>query len=273
MTTYNHEKFGGVRVIHMFYPDRNQSAWFLIDYNSVNDILYLLLLKNNYKLTDMYLRGVITLRINTDKNIKSNKKGFTLVETLVVMSIIAALAALIMLIFSASIDKAKEARDIADFRSAKINARIILMDGHMDTIKFADLVAQLKGVTSTVMQNISKPNKTNVGKAIAANIGQEIVIDGEFITIPGIAVPGASKTSVSVNSTSGNVYLNASHVSREEGERLAQALGYGKLATPSEVASDPSLKNENIYWSSGHLSVGGHGGKPAGHLSILLYKP
>ena len=108
-------------------------------------------------------------------------------------------------------------------------------------------------------------------RGIAESIGREIVKDGEYITIPGIAVPGATKTSISVDS-SGNVYLNASHVSKEEGERLAQALGYAKLATPSEVASNPSLKNENIYWSSSHLSVGGHGGKPAGHLSILLYK-
>lgn len=40
LEAWYHEKFGGVRVIHMFYPDSQQHAWFLIEYNSYTDTPY-----------------------------------------------------------------------------------------------------------------------------------------------------------------------------------------------------------------------------------------
>lgn len=100
------------------------------------------------------------MRINTDKKIKNNKKGVTLIEILIVMLIVTALFAVLVFNFSAATDKAKEAKALSDFRTAKINARIDLLDGHMDTVRFADLVAQLQEVVATAIKSISKPNKT-----------------------------------------------------------------------------------------------------------------
>ena len=49
---------------------------------------------------------------------KMNKKGFTLAELLIVVAIIAVLVAISIPIFSAQLEKAKEATDMANIRSA-----------------------------------------------------------------------------------------------------------------------------------------------------------
>ena len=49
---------------------------------------------------------------------KMNKKGFTLAELLIVVAIIAVLVAISIPIFSAQLEKAREATDMANIRSA-----------------------------------------------------------------------------------------------------------------------------------------------------------
>ena len=49
---------------------------------------------------------------------KMNKKGFTLAELLIVVAIIAVLVAISIPIFSAQLEKAKEATDMANIRTA-----------------------------------------------------------------------------------------------------------------------------------------------------------
>ena len=49
---------------------------------------------------------------------KNNKKGFTLAELLIVVAIIAVLVAIAIPIFSAQLEKSKEATDIANVRAA-----------------------------------------------------------------------------------------------------------------------------------------------------------
>ena len=49
---------------------------------------------------------------------KMNKKGFTLAELLIVVAIIAVLVAISIPIFSSQLEKAKEATDMANIRSA-----------------------------------------------------------------------------------------------------------------------------------------------------------
>ncbi len=49
---------------------------------------------------------------------KTNKKGFTLAELLVVVAIIAVMVAIAIPIFTAQLEKAKEATDAANIRSA-----------------------------------------------------------------------------------------------------------------------------------------------------------
>ena len=49
---------------------------------------------------------------------KNNKKGFTLAELLIVVAIIAVLVAISIPIFTAQLEKAREATDLANIRSA-----------------------------------------------------------------------------------------------------------------------------------------------------------
>lgn len=74
------------------------------------------MIKNHYKSTDTYMEWVIYVMINMtlNKNIKNNQKGITLIELLVVISIIGILAAVTMPNLFAAVDRAKEARDIAN---------------------------------------------------------------------------------------------------------------------------------------------------------------
>ena len=49
---------------------------------------------------------------------KNNKKGFTLAELLIVVAIIAVLVAIAIPVFSAQLEKSREATDVANIRSA-----------------------------------------------------------------------------------------------------------------------------------------------------------
>ncbi|MEG2221808.1 MAG: prepilin-type N-terminal cleavage/methylation domain-containing protein [Oscillospiraceae bacterium] len=64
---------------------------------------------------------------NTLKKIRS-KKGFTLMEMLIVVAIIAILIAIAIPTFSGSLNKAKLAADNANFRTAKAVAAVQLMN-------------------------------------------------------------------------------------------------------------------------------------------------
>ena len=75
---------------------------------------------------------------------KMNKKGFTLAELLIVVAIIAVLVAISIPIFSAQLEKAKEATDMANIRSA-----------------YAEVVAKYLGDHPTEGYTISVDLKSN----------------------------------------------------------------------------------------------------------------
>ena len=56
------------------------------------------------------------------KKAKENKKGFTLAELLIVVAIIAVLVAISIPIFTSQLEKAREATDVANIRSAYAEA-------------------------------------------------------------------------------------------------------------------------------------------------------
>ena len=58
---------------------------------------------------------------------KTNKKGFTLAELLVVVAIIAVLVAIAIPIFTAQLEKAREATDLANIRAAYAEASADLL--------------------------------------------------------------------------------------------------------------------------------------------------
>ncbi len=71
---------------------------------------------------------------------KKNNKGFTLAELLIVVAIIAVLVAVAIPVFSAQLEKSREATDLANARSAyaELTAAALLNDG--TTLKNTDVI-------------------------------------------------------------------------------------------------------------------------------------
>jgi prepilin-type N-terminal cleavage/methylation domain-containing protein len=188
------------------------------------------------------------------RNRFNNRRGVTLIEVMAVIVILGILSAIAIPSVYGYAEKAKET-------------------------KFLLEAVNLKAATGAAYE--SNPALKNKGSGSGRNMDVAAAIAAMLRTtsfeygtyqlygITDIDVPTSSKSYIQVTDD-GKVYLKGDHVLRTAGEKLSEALGYGKLATPSEIAIDPSLKNENIYWA-GHLGVGGHGSKDAGHLLILLY--
>lgn len=68
---------------------------------------------------------------------KMNKKGFTLIEMLVVIAIIAILVAIVIPTVSNATEKAKQATDVANVRSLVAQYQIELLNGDATTSKAA----------------------------------------------------------------------------------------------------------------------------------------
>ena len=97
---------------------------------------------------------------------KTNKKGFTLAELLIVVAIIAVLVAIAIPIFTSQLEKSKEATDVANIRAA-----------------YAEVMAKAienpdKDYTATVEKKQSQDNWQNAadiaGVKIAGNGSSEI---------------------------------------------------------------------------------------------------
>ena len=67
-------------------------------------------------------------------NKKNNKKGFTLAELLIVVAIIAVLTAVAIPVFSAQLEKARDATTIANIRSAYAMAQTTYLTETPDTV-------------------------------------------------------------------------------------------------------------------------------------------
>ena len=82
---------------------------------------------------------------------KLNKKGFTLAELLVVVAIIAVLTAIAIPVFSAQLEKAKEATDIANIRAAYAEVVTNKLTGGTPLSKDVELTQGTDGWASDVI--------------------------------------------------------------------------------------------------------------------------
>ena len=82
------------------------------------------------------------------KKIK-NTKGFTLMEMLIVVAIIAILIAIAIPNFTAQLEKAREAADIANIRSSYSEAMVKYLDGATKEDGAADTSATTEKMTQT----------------------------------------------------------------------------------------------------------------------------
>ncbi len=81
---------------------------------------------------------------------KMNKKGFTLIEMLVVIAIIAILVAIVIPVVGNATEKAKEAKDAANIRSVVAELTIAKLTGELtDSISKTDAGDYSKDVTTT----------------------------------------------------------------------------------------------------------------------------
>ena len=80
----------------------------------------------------------------------TNKKGFTLIEMLVVIAIIAILVAIIVPTVTSATSKAKAATDAANLRSAMAEANIYVLSNDVDisSSTAVDLTSHVQAVTS-----------------------------------------------------------------------------------------------------------------------------
>jgi len=103
----------------------------------------------------------------------NNKKGFTLAELLIVVAIIAVLVAISIPIFSAQLEKAREATDLANVRSAyaEIIANYLTENGSVSSIHVA------------AQQKQSKWQNGNGSNSSYAYIGTSIGSDGK-VSVP-----------------------------------------------------------------------------------------
>ena len=90
---------------------------------------------------------------------KNNKKGFTLAELLVVVAIIAVLVAIAIPVFTAQLEKSREAVDAANIRSAYAEIMINVVSGEGATTKDVKLKQQTAGWGTT----FEWPENLNIG--------------------------------------------------------------------------------------------------------------
>lgn len=106
---------------------------------------------------------------------KTNKKGFTLAELLVVVAIIAVLVAIAIPIFSSQLEKAREATDAANIRAAYAEVVSDQLTDGKTTLKPVVLTQTQKGWQDTTI--------TKIGDTEIAGTALENVAAGKTVTV------------------------------------------------------------------------------------------
>ena len=99
-----------------------------------------------------------------------NNKGFTLIEMLIVVAIIAILVAVSIPLVSSSLEKARCATDAANERAAKAEALLLYLDGDFDVAGGITWSGDPGSETATMHYNVTDGSMT-AGAAPAAGDG------------------------------------------------------------------------------------------------------
>lgn len=109
----------------------------------------------------------------------TNKKGFTLIEMLVVIAIIAILVAIIIPTVTSATTKANAATDAANLRSAKAAITIKVLDGSWDTYKTGKTDAQIAadlGVPAVAKSDGTSAFTVTVSTVASGTTGTEVTV-------------------------------------------------------------------------------------------------
>lgn len=122
---------------------------------------------------------------------KMNKKGFTLIEMLVVIAIIAILVAIVIPVVSNATEKAKQATDVANVRSLVAQYQIELLNGDATASKTALTSFAKKAAKGVYIA----PTFDTDGKGTVTYIAP-LLEDGNGKTLPTGAPTGATVKNV-----------------------------------------------------------------------------
>ena len=121
---------------------------------------------------------------------KMNKKGFTLAELLIVVAIIAVLVAISIPIFSAQLEKAKEATDMANIRSAyaEVVAKYLGdSQGHEASVNLKSVTSNYKSDENAEIAGVKyKDILSNESGNTVQNPCKVVVTENGTVTINGI---------------------------------------------------------------------------------------
>ena len=106
---------------------------------------------------------------------KNNKKGFTLAELLIVVAIIAVLVAIAIPIFTSQLEKAREATDAANLRSAYAEVMVSALTADSATPITVDQKQKVAGWTSGTA--VSFPSNMSVKTPDGAGTAWTVSID------------------------------------------------------------------------------------------------
>ena len=113
---------------------------------------------------------------------KSNKKGFTIMEMLIVVAIIAVLAAIIIPVFNGALTKSKEAADVANVRAAYAEAQVAILTDDKDVAEAKGILETKLGKTGTgsdvTYSKLNFPKKFSCSDAGVATYDPDKVNDG-----------------------------------------------------------------------------------------------
>lgn len=120
---------------------------------------------------------------------KNNKKGFTLVELIVVLVILAILAALLIPALTGYIDKAKEKQIVAETRQIVMAAQTLVDEAYAakktnsDTITFSDTDRGTNTSKLTIYRSdINDLSEVDITSIVS--VGTDVDVDGEvFIDV------------------------------------------------------------------------------------------
>ena len=115
------------------------------------------------------------------KKMKNNKKGFTLVELIVVLVILAILAALLIPALTGYIDKAKEKSITAETRQV-VMATQTLVDEEYGALSFTDAATAIAIEPNATAGTSSDKKVTTAEIAKLAEVGEKNIVSGEVGT-------------------------------------------------------------------------------------------
>ncbi|MGB4984756.1 MAG: prepilin-type N-terminal cleavage/methylation domain-containing protein [Erysipelotrichaceae bacterium] len=115
------------------------------------------------------------------KNLK-NKKGFTLVEIVVVLAIIAILAAILIPTMNGFVNDAKSKQHIAEARAAYVAAQYIVSRDGTNTASDAK-IQKLSGITGTTVVTAADGKVTKIVFTPSGSGAKAVTIEAGKVTV------------------------------------------------------------------------------------------